>query len=402
MALHSAHRAEQEDFAVYYVLGEELRHGVNPYTTLFVTRAKQEGFTIHDIRRGTDPPTFLTIFVFLSRMPLLSAYAVWLLINLACLAIALFLLLRPTFYIDPISALILAGFAILYPPITFHFWFGQSKLPVVLLMVLMMRCMERGRDAWAGLSLALGALLRLFPLAIIGYLLLQRRWKTFAWTFVGLVTGSLFTVAFTGVDKYLAFFVSLPSLTHDLWRRDISSYCFIAMEMWSLESHLGPVTELVDRGVFYLLDLIILVVTVRATLALPPGEDPDWRLFSLWIAAAVLVLPIAWDYDLSLMLIPFGQLASAAARGRGSRRSIAMAAASYILIVLWDYKIVPQSSSVYSALGAAVGDLGFFSMVAAYVSAYWFAVDRPDAVRVSVTALPAEVWRRLLPSPSSS
>jgi hypothetical protein len=171
--------------------------------------------------------------------------------------------------------------------------------------------------------------------------------------------------------------------------------------MWSLQSHLGPVTELVGRGVFYLLDLIILVVTVRATLAFPPGEDPDWRLFSLWIAAAVLVLPIAWDYDLSLMLIPFGQLASAAARGRGSRRSIAMAAASYILIVLWDYKIVPQSSSVYSPLGAAVADLGFFSMVAAYVSAYWFAVDRPDAVRVSVTALP-EVWRRLLPSPSSS
>jgi hypothetical protein len=106
MALHSAHRAEQEDFAVYYVLGEELRRGVNPYTTLFVTRAKQEGFTIHDIRRGTDPPTFLTIFVLLSRMPLRSAYAVWLLINFACLAIALFLLLRPSFYIDPISALI--------------------------------------------------------------------------------------------------------------------------------------------------------------------------------------------------------------------------------------------------------------------------------------------------------
>ena len=116
----------------------------------------------------------------------------------------------------------------------------------------------------------------------------------------------------------------------------------------------------------------------------------------------MLVLPIAWDYDLSLMLISFSQLASAAARGRGSRRPVAMATASYILIILWDYKIIPQSSSAYSPLGAALSDLGFFSMVAAYVSAYWFAVDRPDAVRVSVTALPAEVWRRLVPSPSPS
>ena len=179
---------------------------------MFATQAKQEGLTTHDIRRGTDAPTFLMIFALLSTMPLHTAYAIWLLTNFTCLAFAFFLLIRPNLYIAPVAALILTGFAILYPPITFHFWFGQSKLPVVLLLVLMMRCMGRGRDEWAGFSLALGALLRLFPLAMIGYLVLQRRRKTFACTIMGLVAGSLFTVAFTGVNNYLAFF-SITTIT---------------------------------------------------------------------------------------------------------------------------------------------------------------------------------------------
>jgi hypothetical protein len=91
------------------------------------TQAKQDGLTIHDIRRGTDPPTFLMIFALLSTMPLHTAYAIWLLTNFTCLAFALFLLIRPNLHIDPMATLILTGFAILYPPIPFHFWFSQSK-----------------------------------------------------------------------------------------------------------------------------------------------------------------------------------------------------------------------------------------------------------------------------------
>jgi energy-converting hydrogenase Eha subunit E len=83
-------------------------------------------------------------------------------------------------------------------------------------------------------------------------------------------------------------------------------------------------------------DLLVLAGTTLATLALPAREDPDSRIFSLWVATAVFLLPVAWDYDLTLMLIPFSQLAVVAARGEASRRAIAMAVLSYALLIWWE------------------------------------------------------------------
>jgi hypothetical protein len=91
--LHQDNRAAQEDFAVYYYSALEMRHGVNPYTTDFTQMARASGLNIHGMKRGTDPPTFVTLFETLSRLPLWTAYWIWQSASLACLATALLLLL---------------------------------------------------------------------------------------------------------------------------------------------------------------------------------------------------------------------------------------------------------------------------------------------------------------------
>jgi hypothetical protein len=131
---------------------------------------------------------------------------------------------------------------------------------------------------------------------------------------------------------------------------------------------------------------LILAGTTLATLALPERKDPDSRIFSLWVASAVFLLPVAWDYDLTLMLIPFSQLAIVAARAEASRRALAMAVLSYALLVWWEY------------VALSANEFGFFAMLTAYLSAYWLAVDQPDAVRVPILAIPSEIWRRLMPA----
>jgi hypothetical protein len=130
---------------------------------------------------------------------------------------------------------------------------------------------------------------------------------------------------------------------------------------------------------------VILITTIRATLA-ADKQDTDSCLFALWVATSIFVLPVAWDYDLVMMLIPFSQLAVVAARGTASRRAIAMAALSYALLFWWEY------------VAHSANEFGFVAMLSAYLSAYWLAVDQPGAVRLPIRAMPAELWRRLMPS----
>jgi len=123
--------------------------------------------------------------------------------------------------------------------------------------------------------------------------------------------------------------------------------------------------------------------TTRATLAFRPNGDPGSRLFSLWVATSIFLLPVAWDYDLTLMLIPFALIALAAARGKASRRTIATVIISYAVLVWWEF--VSQSAN----------EGGFYSMVAAYLAAYWFATDQPEYKAGAIWLLPVQLWRRI-------
>ena len=130
----------------------------------------------------------------------------------------------------------------------------------------------------------------------------------------------------------------------------------------------------------------VLAASCRATLMVPAQEDSGSRLFSLWVATAIFLLPEAYDHDLTLMLIPFTQLAVVGARGEASRRAITMAVLSYAVLLWWEY------------ISLSTNELGFFAMLTAYLSAYWLAVDRPGTVTVPLRVLLSAIWQRIMPA----
>jgi hypothetical protein len=379
-------RATQEDFAVYYFLGQELRHGINPFTTKITPQSRLAGLNIHGITHGSDPPTFLAFIIEpLSRLPLHAAYWIWQAINLACLCVAIYLLIGPGSGLTLSMGLTLGGLAVLYPPVGSHIWFGQSKLPALLLLVLMMRSLSRGHETSAGVTLAIASLLRLFPLALVGYLFLQQRWRAILCTAVGILIGGTATIALMGLDNCISFLTAARLLVGDSAadiRRDISIPLFIARELQSVSPHPSLFRAAAYQALIASADIVILIVTVQATLASANKQDPDSRFFALWVATSIFLLPVAWDYDLVLMLIPFSQLAVVASRGAASRRAIAMAILSYVLLVWWEFIALSQN------------ECGFFSMLSAYLSAYWLAADQPDSVRVPLRRMPIEILRR--------
>jgi hypothetical protein len=383
-------RATQEDFAVYYFLGQELRHGINPYTTKITTESRLNGLNIHGITHGSDPPTFLAfLFEPLSGLPLHTAYWIWQVVNVACFCIAIYLLIGPGSGLTFSTGLTLAALAALYPPVGSHIWFGQSKFPALLLLVLTMRSLRRGQEAAAGVTLATASLVRIFPLALVGYLFLQQRWRAILYAAVAILIGGAATVALVGLDNCVSFVTAAGMLVNDSAadiQRDISTPLFIGRQLQFIAAHASPIREAASKALIISVDIVIIMATIRATLAAPDRQDPDFRIFALWVATSIFLLPVAWDYDLVLMLIPFAQLAIVGARGEASRRAIAMALLSYLLLVWWEY----------IALSSNEG--GFLSMLTAYLSAYWLATDQPESVKVPLLSVPGEIWRRLMPA----
>jgi Glycosyltransferase family 87 len=387
MMLKNFDRAEHEDFAVYYLEGQELRNGVNPYTTNFMAAARAQGFTTHDIGHGSDPPTFVAFLIEpLTLLPIRTAYWIWQAANLLCLAASLTLLsgAQAGFVSSFAAAFVLL--TIFYPPIPAHFLFGQSKLPVLLLLVIAMRSLERNRDRSAGVALAIAVLLRFFPLVMTGYLVLQRRWRALTFMVLAIVIGALLTIAVSGLTNCVSFFVSASGLVNDSVaeiNRDISLYFFVSRKLAAISQNLGIPGESVRLAVVYTIDLALVAATTRVTLAFPPNGDPGSRLFSLWVATSIFLLPVAWDYDLTLMLIPFALITVAAAGRQVSRRTIAMAIISYVVLVWWEF------------VARSANEGGFYSMLAAYLAAYWFATDQPGYNAGAIWLLPVRLWRRI-------
>ena len=227
-------RAARWDFSIYYMSAMAVRHGLNPYQTDFDRVGKSLGLEAGEIHHATDPPTFLLSMEPFAAMRERTAFYTWVGLNAIFLAAALALLFGKSSGLGGRSGLALGALAVMYPPIYYHFFFAQSKIPLLLVLVLMMRSMEHGWDRGAGLCLALASLLRAFPLLLIGYLAIQRRWRVLVWTFIGLGIGGLAHTRLAWPERFLV-------VSPGCGASDSPAFSNSALEHCSRTHHLAPV-----------------------------------------------------------------------------------------------------------------------------------------------------------------
>ena len=145
-----------------------------------------------------DTPAWLIFFEPFTLFRPATAYWAWITFNLLCLGAALLVLTRE--YGPPgadnwtVAALIL-----LYPPIALNFWFAQSEVVLLSIFALALRELKRGHDGAAGAILAAAALLRAYPLGMLGYLVARRNWRAAGYFLAACVVGSLLAIGFAGL-----------------------------------------------------------------------------------------------------------------------------------------------------------------------------------------------------------
>jgi len=156
------------------------------------------------------PPGALVFFRPLNLLPYSAAVFVWALVSFAAFAAGLFLLFKS---LEKIGwgfsrgqrALLFLALSLFYP-LKFTILAGQANTIIFFCLVAAFYFYLREQDHLAGLSLAIGTILKISPALLLVYFLTKRRWKIFLWG---------------------AFFVALFSLGAELgvwWDQSINWY----------------------------------------------------------------------------------------------------------------------------------------------------------------------------------
>src|SRR2546426_12488770 len=125
-------------------------------------------------------PTFALVFAPLAYLPFALAFLCWSLLNVLLLWYALERLLPQR------QATLALG--LLYLEALLAMQYGQSNALVAALMVLAFIALERGRQLEAASELALGASIKLFPLALLPVAVFHPRRARFGLLFLGVAT----------------------------------------------------------------------------------------------------------------------------------------------------------------------------------------------------------------------
>jgi hypothetical protein len=157
------------DFNQYYVSGRMLLEGQNPYTTSIEATSQALGFRYsRDIPIAGYPPTFLWMFVALAALPPRAAFAVWVALELTCLAGILWLIRRVLG--ERLSArgwLFVAALTITSRTVTYNLYYSQPQLLLAVLVLGAYAAQRAGRHGWACVAVATAGVLKFYPFILL-------------------------------------------------------------------------------------------------------------------------------------------------------------------------------------------------------------------------------------------
>jgi hypothetical protein len=241
-----------------------------------------------------NPPFVALLYAPFAALDLLWGFAMWCLFGLACLALALRLLLAETPWLKHRWRGLLI-FIWAFPPVYFGFIDGENALLSLLLFALIYRALARNQHIQLGVWMALGLfkpqLFFVFPLI----LLTTRRWKAltaYIATAVALLAISVALVGPAGMQAWLRILIEPEggNATVNGWRMTSAKSFF---------DILFPGYSPLSLAVYGVVSVVLLVAMTRLWAR---RDAPIQSVWAFTCLVAVLVDPHLVDYDLTVLV----------------------------------------------------------------------------------------------------
>ncbi len=303
-------RQGRSDFAIYYTASRMVADHQSSRLYDLPLQSKYQQRLLPELRFQdgllpyNHPPFEVLWFLPLSGFSYVHAFLLWCLFNIGCFASGIWILSKSGDK-DPERSYglsIAAGFGFL--PVFVALLQGQDSAMAFCFLAFAFRALKRGRDATAGLWLAL--MLQKFQLlpAFLLVGLIHKRWRLlagFATGGIGLTFVSAGVVGWEGVLQYLRL---IPEMT--AW---INKYGIYPAQMHCLRGQFyalwpGMHPWLVYGGIL-MGSLFLLALLVRSWKGPWEPNQPEFDLkFSLLVVVSLLISPHVNFHDLSMLLIP--------------------------------------------------------------------------------------------------
>jgi glycosyl transferase family 87 len=376
-------RAYDWDFSVYYSAAFAIRHGQNPYLSSLTPVSRMLRMRTGEIKFADQTPFFLLCFEPFTRMSPAVAHSVWLAINTLALVCTMLLVIRE---VAPVKRSLLFSLLLLtawFPPLMDLYIFSQAQLLILLLLIVMMYALRRNHERVAGLMLALAGMLRLFPFAMAGYLIVQRRWRALTWTIGGAIACTVLTIICLGVSRATGFMSEIGFVLSErrlvtrfvIGPANLSMNALVSSPFWYVYGmQMRPAVKLIRYVLIAIADTVVLMTTVKISRQFPSHDDHEWKVFSLWLSTTLMLSPIVWSHYLVLLIVPFFLIAVAADR---THRTTALWAAgvSYILTAIAHTLILLFPREGVSLGEQLIARIQFLPLLFAYLATCWFAAD---------------------------
>lgn len=258
------------------------------------------------------PPTTSLLLVPFAWLDLTGARIAWQLLNLALLALALWLLLQALGIRDKTWRALYVAFALLFPALGENLRVGQCYVLLLFLFSLSFWGETGGGNIWSGLGLGLGAGFKLSGAPL--WLLLALRGRGRALVYAGGIALGVGLLAWLvlGTESWLAFLGEVLAYGR---RADIASHPAFQTTPSFFQRLFVPSpafnpTPLFDAPLLADgLTALVVIVALGITLWVARGAPLDLA-FGSAVTLSVILFPLAAEYHYTLMLIPLAVVAT--------------------------------------------------------------------------------------------
>lgn len=336
--------AQGADFQPYYVAAHMVRDRQNVYDlALQAAQMKKLAVPVDAYLPYLYPPLLAIALVPLTPLPFKLAYRVWVILQQLVLVGVLLLLSRSLPWLGRAALPMLIVLAGNFYPLYQNIDIGQVNLVVLLIFCAALLLYQRAQFFWAGVLIAVGTMLKVSPVLLMGLFVLQRQWRAL-WGFAAAMVVLLVSfVLINGPDTVISFFTfslgqAVPAQAH--WLNNVSLAAVLYRSTNAL--HL----QVLERPLWYLSVAAILGTLLLLSYKKRTASGIEFALlFSAWVVAGVLLSPISWEHHLVLLLLPLGVLFAAIARLERAKNFIALSVSFGILYLLLAFENVTLQRS---------------------------------------------------------
>lgn len=247
---------------------------------------------------------FFTPFIALSDMTVLNYFRI---VNIGLLVATLLIwmvIINPTARWWWLATMVIV---LNYQPLYDSITFGQTDVVLLFGFTLVFWCMQRDRDGWAGIVLAFLVSLKIYPIIVLMFFVVKRRW----WALVGFVLGMILWNGWaiwasdwhTSILYVQTILPSIGGTTSWIDNQTIAGFLTRFYDTpYEMQRFGIPQVEHIASYLSMVLSAAVCIVALRE---FPRNSSAYALQYGLFMILMVVAIPVAWIHYTTLLIMVF-------------------------------------------------------------------------------------------------